>query len=158
MWAPALASGYRTVAADSSQRVTSDRATWADLDRAIADVTSQVEDHPAPVIIGGRSLGAAVALHLANTGTVTAAGVVLVAPTIRWDLVEPARPSPTVILAGENDTDRLRAAALDVADFLRQARSPVDYQLVPGMGHFYPDDFAELLVEALKWIENQGTG
>lgn len=154
IWAPAGRRGYRTIAVASSQRVTSDRAAWDDLEQAVADVTSQMERAQSPVIIGGRSLGAALALRLAG-GIVPAAGIILVAPTIRWELTAPAHPVPTVVPAGEQDRESVREAASRTAEFLRQAGSPVNHQVVAGMGHFYPEDFDSRLGEAIAWIEQQ---
>jgi predicted esterase len=155
IWSPGLSRGYRTVAVSSSRKVSSLRATWDDRSRALADVTAQIRGSIHPMIFGGRSLGAAVALHLATTGAVPAAGLVLVAPTLRWELARPSLPIPTVILAGANDSDRLRAAASQAARFLTDAGSPVDLQFIPEMSHYYPDDFETWLIPSIDWIESK---
>jgi len=158
MWAPAVGLGYRVIAVESSQKVTADRAIWGDLNQSIADVTSQLSNATSHVILAGRSLGAAVVFHLATASIVPASGLILVAPTLRWDLIEPQQQIPTVMLAGEDDTDRLKMAAQNAADHLRSAGSPVDHQVVSGMGHFYPDNFEALLTDALEWMEAQLAG
>lgn len=155
IWSPALSRGYRTVAVSSSRMVSSLRATWDDRSRALADVIAQIRGCIHPMIFGGRSLGAAVALHLATTGAVPAAGLVLVAPTLRWDLARPSLPIPTVILAGAKDSDRLKAEASEAKRFLIDAGSPVDLQFVPGMSHYYPDDFETWLIPTIDWIESK---
>lgn len=154
-WAAARKRGYRTIAAASSRKVTSLRATWDDRSRALADVTSQLDTAVEPLIMGGRSLGAAVAMHLATTGAVRATGLILVAPTLRWELARPALPFPVVILAGAKESDRFKAAATETAAFLTDAGCLVDHQLVAGMGHYYPDDFDTWLISSIDWIESQ---
>lgn len=158
MWAPAVDMGYRVIAVESSQKVTADRATWDDLDRSIADVTAQLGDATGRIILAGRSLGAAVAFHLATAAIIPTAGLLLVAPTLRWDLIAPQQPIPTVVLAGEDDGERLKMAAQNAADHLRQAGSPVNHQVVSGMGHLYPDNFEALLTDALEWMDTQFAG
>ncbi len=153
IWSPALSRGYRTVAVRSSRKVSSLRATWDDRSRALGDVTTQIADIPDPMIFGGRSLGAAVALHLATTGAVPCYGLILVAPSLRWRLARPSLPIPTVILTGERESERFKADAADAAAFLREAGCPVDHHTVPGMGHYYPDDFETWLILSIDWLE-----
>lgn len=151
-WSPARNRGFRVIAVASSQRVSSLRSGWDDRGRAIADVADQSDAAIGPIVLGGRSLGAAVALHLATTGAVSTCGIILVAPTLRWDLVRPALPLPVVVLAGAKDSTRHRAAAFSMTQFLTDAGCPVSHHVVPGMGHYYPDDFATWLVISLDWI------
>lgn len=155
IWGTARNRGYRIIAVASSLKVTSLRATWDDRSRALADVTTQLDTAVEPLIMGGRSLGAAVALHLATIGAIRAAGLILVAPTLRWELARPALPFPVVILAGERDSDRLRSAAADIEAFLTDAGCRVDHQVVAGMGHYYPDDFDTWLISSIDWIESE---
>lgn len=55
---------------------------------------------------------------------------------------------------GLMNSERLRNGAHDAAEFLRNSGNPVDHQIVPDMGHFYPDDLESLRTAALSWIES----
>ena len=155
IWSTAGTRGYRTIAVGSSHKVSSLRASWKSRSGVVTDVTAQLDSAVKPIILGGRSLGAAAALHLAATRAVPASGVILVAPTVRWELIRPAPPRPVVILAGAKDSERLRDQATQTAHFLRESGCPVDLHLVPRMSHYYPDDFESWLIPSIDWIEDQ---
>ena len=72
-------------------------AARTQVDRPVSGVTSQLSRTSGQIILGGRPLDAEVALHLATAGIVSASGLILVAPTIRWDSNESHDPVPTVI-------------------------------------------------------------
>ncbi|NOY56524.1 MAG: hypothetical protein GXP34_11125 [Actinobacteria bacterium] len=154
---PALGWGYRLIALHGTVPVAAGQFAWP-ADDAEAVVISQLHDVGTPEhpVLSGFSQGAGIAGHLAWSGRVDAVGVFLVAPSFgprgipTPDSV--TRRIPTVILAGDEDRriDKIRRAVAN----LEASTVPVRYDERPGLGHDWPDDFAETLEATLRRLQD----
>ena len=137
---------------------------WDDLPRAQGDVRRAVHsalddrDRAAlPLVVGGFSQGAALALVLAaNRRLSPVSGCVAVAPSAGWarEIIGPETP-PTAglrcaILFGALDPHVDDSRLL--AEQLRAAGAEVRLDLIDGLGHDYPADFAQRLPAAMDWV------
>jgi predicted esterase len=155
-WSTAVEHGLLLVAVESSQLSTPTYRTWPDPEAAAADVAAALGTLPAadqalPLVAGGFSAGARAALLWALSGQpVVVAGVVAVAPAIWPEQTSTAtyRPAGVVVIGSDDDLLPTTREALD--------RLPdVRLEVVDGLGHDYPDDFAGWLPAALDEVLGQ---
>ena len=152
-WTAAVDHGLVLVAVESSQLSTPTYRTWPDLEAAAADVNAALATLPAPeralpVVAGGFSAGARAALLCALSGQpVPVAGVVAVAPAVWPEHTATARHRPRVVVVIGSQDDLLPTTRAAV-DPLPGARLDV----VGGLGHDYPEDFAGRLPPALDEV------
>lgn len=154
---PALDQGYRLVALRGSVPVAAGRFGWPtdDADEVVISQLHAVGDPERP-ILSGFSQGARIASQLAWSGRVDASGVFLMAPAFGPESIPTpdavTRRVPTAILAGDEDRriDEIRHAV----ERLEALGVPVRYDERPGLGHLWPDDFAEILNTTLKWMRS----
>lgn len=167
-WAPAVASGVVLALLQSSQRVSTAGHCWDDEPRsledvawALAEVRRQHEYDPTRVILAGASQGGKLAVALALRGDpVPAVGFAAVVPSI----TDPAPLLPLVAaaarglrgwtLTGERDGCRPRVEALHA--HMTATGLPCALEVLPGLGHDFPHDFAERLPAALGYVLGAG--
>jgi dienelactone hydrolase len=147
-WLPAVELGCVVASVQSSQPATDGTFCWDDSHLARRDLAAVLPDLPArgEVVLAGFSQGAAIALDLALSGEVDrVTGVIGVAPsyTRTAGYPEGARPLRVAILHGADDPWAIGVPA--TVEALRAAGHQVHVDAVPGLGHGYPDDFAERL-------------
>lgn len=154
---PALDQGYRLVTLRGSVPVAAGRFGWPtdDADEVVISQLHAVGDPERPILFGF-SQGARIASQLAWSGRVDASGVFLMAPAFGPESIPTpdavTRRVPTAILAGDEDRriDEIRHAV----ERLEALGVPVRYDERPGLGHLWPDDFAEILNTTLKWMRS----
>lgn len=152
-WGPATDLGFVVLAVRSSQRTSPSYRSWPDQQRSAAEIadaleTLSAETRSLPLVAGGFSAGGRVALDWARFGTpCDVAGVVAVAPAVRG---EPRQSSaralePALLIVGEDDDlhDDVVAAGQALA------ASGFRTDVVEGLAHRFPEDFAERLAAAL---------
>jgi predicted esterase len=153
-WRPATELGFIVAAGQSSQPTTASTFCWdPPRERVAQDLRAIAAGLPphARVVAAGFSQGAWVALNLALEGRVLVAGsVVMVAPFAGpgQDLPAGWRRLKVAIVLGEQDVYREPAERL--AEQLRQREHHVSLEVIPGLGHAYPPDFAARLPKLLR--------
>ncbi|MEX1005454.1 MAG: hypothetical protein WD156_08800 [Acidimicrobiia bacterium] len=161
-WTAATEAGWTIIAPQSTQRLSAaGRYGWHDLERAKADVMTQLEEaghlSEGDLVIGGFSQGAGLAAHLACGAGVLAAGLILVCPTFHWGMPEaPASGGPvaTVIFLGTEERPRITEDVEKLSEIIRGVDWPMEIELLEGVGHSYPPDFHGRLARALGSIES----
>ena len=159
-WGPASEVGFVVLAVRSSQRTSPSYRSWPDPERAAAEVAAALatlpdQTHDLPVVAAGFSAGGRVALEwaLARTpGAVT--GVIAVAPAVRGvprhDRTDALQPA-LLVVGGDDD---LLDDVVDAGRALRGAGFTT--AVVAGLGHRFPEDFAERLAAALEPVRGDG--
>lgn len=157
-WLPATAYGCLVASAQSTQPATETTFCWDDrgqVRRDMATVISKLPEH-GEMVLTGFSQGARVALELALTGDLgPAAAVIAIAPSFPQPgkLPDPTETLNVEIVHGTGDSWGRTVPA--VADALRRQGHRVGVDEVPGLGHDFPQDFAERL-PALLWRAREG--
>lgn len=165
-WGTASRAGWTVGLVRSSQTRFTDAYGWDDIDLGAAELREHLEtlreaspeSGGAPVVLGAYSAGAEVALNALLHDELPADGLVLVSP---W-LAEPAewvealgrlegRTPRFALIAGTEDAEG-REAMESLVEAMQEAGLELRLELVPGMGHDYPADFAARLDAALAWI------
>ena len=136
---------------------------WAaevDVRRAV-DSTLADGDDKLPLLIGGFSQGAALAVYLAADQRLQGiGGCIAVAPSAGWarELIGPDLPSLDglryVVLMGTLDPRHDDCRRL--AEQLRAAGAEVRLDVIEGLAHDYPADFAQRLPAAVDWVLGDG--
>ena len=147
-WLPAVGLGCIVASVQSSQPATESAFCWDDRDQVRRDLAAVLPEVPAhgEVVLAGFSQGAAIALELALAGDVVPASAVIgVAPSYPPDTRFPeARLALHVVILRGSEDDWGRSVPGTV-EALRAAGHRVRVEEVPGLGHDYPDDFADRL-------------
>ncbi|OWA33144.1 hypothetical protein B9G55_23610 [Saccharibacillus sp. O16] len=165
-WGTASRAGWTVGLVRSSQMRFSDAYGWDDIDLGAAELREHLEtirgaasnEEEAPVVLGAFSAGAEVALNALLHDELPAEGLVLVSP---W-LAEPGewaealgrlegRTPRVVLLVGTEDSEGCEAAEA-LMEAMQEAELEFRLEMLPGMGHDYPADFAPRLEAALVWI------
>jgi len=153
-WTPACALGYWVAAGQASQPASAEGFCWdPPRERVRQDLDAIAAALPAPgrVVMAGFSQGAWVALNAALRGTpLPAAGVVMVGAFVPRPLqLEPAaRRLRVAVLCGAEDPFAERMDGLKT--LLVEHGHHVALEIVPGVGHAYPDDFSARLPRLLR--------
>ena len=155
--ASAVERGWRVVALHGTAPAAAERFGWplTNCEQVVTQQLEEVGDLVAPIMIGF-SQGGGLAGHLAWSGHIASAGVILVAPAmgIRGVPIPSPKLAPvkTYLLVGSDDwaLDDSRHAA----EALDQSGAPVRLDVRPGMGHDWPFDFDEILQRGMEWILN----
>ena len=155
-WLPARELGYTVAAAQASQPASADgfcwdpprERVWQDLD----EVAAMLPVH-GRVVLAGFSQGGWMALQAALRGLPFAAAGVVMVGTFVGDLanMEPAaRRLRVAVLNGAEDaySDRLG----ELRTLLVERGHQVTLEIVPGLGHAYPHDFAARLPGLLRAV------
>ena len=152
-WGAAVDHGLVLVAVESTQLSTPTYRSWPDQAAAAADVAAALETLPdaerrLPVVAGGFSAGARVALLCALSGQpVPVAGVVAVAPAVWPDQTATASHRPRVVVVIGSRDDLLATTRAAVAPL-----PGTRLEVVDGLGHDYPEDFAAWLRSTLDEV------
>lgn len=163
------APGRLLVAPQSSQALSSQGFVWDDLEIAqrellehFAGVSAEYPVDASDVVLAGFSRGGETALHMVLSGTLPARGFVLLGPggpmaddPSQWaPLIKAAegRGLRGAIVLGADDEPPLVDAGLVLAPMLDQAGIPCYLEVIPGLGHAYPDDGGAALGRALAFV------
>jgi predicted esterase len=153
-WRPATKRGWIVAAGQSSQPATETGFCWDPprprIWRDLRAITAMLPPH-ARVVVAGFSQGAWIALNAALQADIIVAGTaVMIAPFAGPDPdLPPAwRRLRIPILVGENDVYRDPVERL--ANQLRHRGHHVFLDVIQGLGHAYPADFAERLTTLLR--------
>jgi predicted esterase len=153
-WRPATELGWIVAAGQSSQPATETGFCWDPprerIGRDLRAITAMLPPH-ARVVVAGFSQGAWVALNAALQADIIVAGAaVMIAPFAGSDAnLPPAwRRLRIPILVGENDSYRDPVERL--AKQLQDREHHVFLDVIQGLGHAYPADFAERLPTLLR--------
>ena len=159
-WRSAGEAGYMVAAVQSSQPVTEHSFCWdepeqvrRDLGWAADRIRTDYRFDPDRVLVAGFSQGAAVAVRLALTqAPIPVRGFLLAAPALgRGPAAEPRSQRGirgAAVLGGDDPW----AANFAVHEQRwRKAGIELRVERFPGLGHSYPEGFAELLPELLGW-------
>lgn len=151
------------VAPHSTQAFGMRSGCWDDPQRAETDVRRAVDTALAddggdlPLVIGGFSQGAALAVFLAAEGRLAGVrGCIAVVPSAGWmlELIDPEQPSLAglryLMLIGTLDPGQDDGRLL--AEQLRASGGEVRLDVIEGLGHDYPTDFAQRLPAAIDWV------
>lgn len=156
-WQPATAFGWRVVMLQSAQLWDPNRYHWTDTAQAIAELRQHLAElAPLPVtVIGGFSMGAALAVRAALSGAVAVNRFLAVAPAIRPEQVEPllAHADPHTrgyVVIG--DLDNLSQPVQEWVATLQQAGMPCEVEVRRGVGHDYPPDFTATVQRGLAFL------
>jgi dienelactone hydrolase len=147
-WRPATAAGWTIAAVHSTQPATASSQCWDNPEIVCRDVEAVLTDLPPHqrLILAGFSQGAATALDVLASGVLgRASRVIGVGPGFPGRGA-PALPSPPVdirIIVGADDP--YAEPTLVVLDEYRTQGHSVTVEVIPGLGHAYPDDFAARL-------------
>ncbi len=168
-WGPVVERGWLLAAPQSSQVCGADSYVWDDYELAareirghLASLEAQYPLDPRRRVIAGFSMGGGLAAWLALKGEIAVEGFVLLGAFLPdVSAIRPLvaarreRPIPGYILIGDRDE-----ACLPVARELRSAMAdfglPVEMEVLPGLDHIFPPDFACILARALDFIESAG--
>ncbi|WP_298402358.1 hypothetical protein [uncultured Chloroflexus sp.] len=134
----------------SAQLWASNRYHWADTAQALAELRRHLAAlAPMPVtVITGSSMGAALAVRAALSGTVAVNRFFTVMPAIRPERVKPLHTNTDRHLRGYVvicDLASLSQPVLEWVTTLQQASIPCEIEVRRGVSHDYPPDFTGTL-------------
>jgi pimeloyl-ACP methyl ester carboxylesterase len=168
-WKPVTAEAWLLAALQSSQVAwSSAHRVWNDQGISLREVAEHFEAirsrhsiDPERVLIAGFSMGGETALRIALLGTIPVRGFILLdpgGPTMEapeeWlPLIREAkgRELRGCIFVGERDAEYDQMIA--TARVLNENGIPCDVEILPGLAHEYPPDFALGIRRALAFIE-----
>jgi predicted esterase len=165
-WLPIVEKGWVLAAVQSSQLLTSDAYIWNDLARGTADVqklfgtlnTTEAID-PERVVLGGFSMGGALAIQMAVTGAIKARGFIVVGPSLRDP--EPLKPYLDsaaanglrgYIIMGLQEPPESQEIMRKIDTFLNTHGIPCELEGYPELAHAFPADFGRTLDKALAFL------
>jgi dienelactone hydrolase len=168
-WRPAVDTGWLLAALQSSQAEMTDMYVWDDQDTALREVAQHYaalrEEYaidPERVVVAGFSMGGETALRAVLNGTVPVRAFVLLGPggpTIgtpeTWlPLIEQAaaRGVRGYVLLGERDDAVPHENIRALVELLNTNGVPCELEMIPNLGHAYPDDIAPYQGRALAFI------
>jgi dienelactone hydrolase len=172
-WRGVVDDGWLLAGLSSSQWIARDRAVWDDEDRARRDIRNQYATvaaaeqlDPEHLVVAGFSMGAETGLRLALSGDVPAAGFVGLAmagprtgdPQAWTPLVEQwrrhGRPLRAYLLVGAHDDNGVRADKhRRLTEFLVDRGIASGLEILPNLGHAYPEDFQPVIRRALAFVD-----
>jgi dienelactone hydrolase len=169
-WRSIVSDGWVLAAPQSSQAVSVNAFVWDDQEIALREVKehhtqlcAQQAIDTGNVVIAGFSMGGETALRAALSGTVPVRGFVLLGPggpTINtpdaWlPLMEEAKARNLrgYILLGEQDEGVPHDEIRTLAGLLNDNGIPCKLEMIPGIAHEYPRDFAPYAARALAFVQ-----
>ncbi|PEX80045.1 alpha/beta hydrolase [Bacillus cereus] len=165
-WKSALEQDYMLAFPQSSQIQFSDGYVWDDIERGREELKGlydkvMVSNTFKNSIIGGFSAGARVALHAMLQGEIEVNGFIFMAPWLpeieEWEEllgILHDKGTKGYIICGDQDEDCLEGTERFV-QLLRDKNIEHKYKIVPNLNHDYPNNFDELLKEAIEYIERK---
>ncbi|ONH00596.1 alpha/beta hydrolase [Bacillus cereus] len=165
-WKSVLSQDYTLALPQSSQIQFSDGFVWGDIHRGKEELKEHyvkfIENHTVErVIIGGFSAGAGVALYTVLQKDIAVDGFIFMAPWLpeieEWNELLEVLQNQNIkgyVVCGEQDEDCFEYTQQFV-QLLRDKNIEHKYKVVPNLNHDYPEDFDELLKEAIAYIEDK---
>jgi dienelactone hydrolase len=153
VWRPLTKAGVRVVTVESTLLDGDGYPCWDTRDLALRDVRTAVAAVPDDVrlVLAGASQGAGLAASAALNGEVRADGWMAVVGAPQPGLATMRMNLPGALVAGGEDP--LPAANQRAfRDAVRAAGGRCSFDEVPGLGHAYPDDWAERAPALLRGI------
>ncbi|MEN8040772.1 MAG: hypothetical protein ABFR95_04645 [Actinomycetota bacterium] len=151
-WEPVTRLGYDLYAPASSISVTHDRTNWGSIDETDRDISAQVPlGDLTEIIFAGRSRGAVRAAQMATRYRATV-GVILVAWAPPVDDCQ-GLSVPVYVISGDADDQRFLDDIDAFVGYQRALGIPIESDRVEGMGHRYPEGFAEHIATSISWIK-----
>lgn len=164
-WQTAPSQGFVLGMPQSSQIEFSGGYSWEDIDKSLEELyahyealknTENVKDEP--IILGGFSAGARVALHAILEGNIPTKGFIFVGPWLP-EIDELADELSRLadngikgyVICGDHDQDCLEETNRFV-ELLKEKNVPHTYKLIEGLDHDYPENFDDYLQDAIKDI------
>lgn len=171
-WRAATQQGWLVASIQSSQTTSYNMYIWDNQETAVRDVESQFARlrgeynlDTTRLVLAGFSYGGETALRASLTGLVQARGFVLLGPggdafsrPEEWrPMIEQAKGKGLrgYVLLGEQDTEDLRGAAKTMVRLLNEGGIPCELEMLPDLGHAYPQDFGPIIERALAFVEQQ---
>lgn len=166
-WGPVIQKGWLLGLPQSSQVSTEDAYRWDDREWAIQEVEQHYEtllrDYAVDgkrTVVGGFSMGGGTAIWIALSRTIPILGFVALGPWLAdtaglRPLLETRRESELrgSIIIGDKDRHCLKVSQ-EVAALMHEYGLACDLDIIPDLGHVYPDDFALRLQRALDFVLN----
>mgnify|MGYP001182210760 FL=1 len=161
-WLPVTGMGYSLAIPQGDVLLGPGEYSWSDqpaglIGRHISRLSRTHKLDSERIVLGGASRGAGHAVELALSGQpFKAKGFIAVAGAPRIEVVRPlvdiAKGAGVrgVLIAG--DRDPVLPRVRDVHQLLEASGIDVRLQVVPGLGHEYPANFADLLRPAVEFI------
>jgi len=164
-WEAAQDHGFLVAVPQSSQVVSEDGFGWTDREWARREVAAHWERlkseegvDPNQVILAGASQGGALAIELALAGElIPALGFIAVVPAIHdpQGLAELAKEAAKrgvtgLVITGEHD--HFRSATEAFSAQAQEAGLKCELQIVPELGHDFPEDFPSRLGDGLRFL------
>ena len=162
-WLPVVGYGILLAVPQSSQVEGPDGFCWDDaalaeqeVQNALVQLQAQQTFDPQKIVLAGASQGAALAARLTIQGVLPSRGFIAVVgagalePLLPY--LEPAiqRGVKGVFITGEHDYMK---AHIEMVHKELASRGPnVGFEVVPGLGHDYPNDMPQRLGQALEFI------
>lgn len=156
-WRPATDYGWRVAAVQSSQLWAPGRYHWADGAQAATELQQHLTElGPARhTVLGGFSMGAALAMRSVLSGSLRVRRFFAVAPSFRLSDMEPLIATADRSMRGYivvGDQDNSCQPALQLAALLNAAGLPCAVARHQGLGHDYPVEFAQDLDAGLSFL------
>ena len=165
-WKSVLDQDYTLALPQSSQIQFSDGFVWDDIQRGKEELKEHyvkfIENHRGEsVIIGGFSAGARVALYTILHKDIDVDGFIFMAPWFpeidEWNELLEVLQDKNIkgyVVCGDQDEDCFECTQQFV-QVLKDKNIEHEFKVVPNLKHDYPEDFDELLKEAIKYIEDK---
>ncbi|WP_347550184.1 alpha/beta hydrolase [Pseudalkalibacillus hwajinpoensis] len=164
-WNLAVSEGYTLALPQSSQIQFSEAFEWDDLDQAVDEVVAHdqrlemKEDLGGHKIIGGFSAGCRVALKTVLEKGLSVSGFLFVAPWLpeidEWSELLNNLKGMNIrgyIICGDQDEDCLEGSSR-LAELLKSKGILHQLKVVRGLDHEYPENFNEMLLDGLTYLE-----
>jgi len=166
-WHSLLLEGCSLAFPQSSQITSHGTYTWKDLEKGLMEINSHLQDlekeHDitgGEWVLSGFSGGARLAFYSVLYGDLHPKGLILVAPYLpeikEWEgaIRNLARQGLKIcVLCGDMDSISFETGK-EVKRIMDEMGIPTLLQVVEGLGHDFPDDFAQHLSEMLEFIHD----
>ena len=166
-WERIAAQGWLLAIPQSSQIVGPDAYVWDERETGVKEVREHLAQlsgdynvDPERVVLGGFSKGGGQAIWIALHRSIKTCGFIVLGPYLTTEeldalsvLLETQKLADLrgYILAGEEDNGCLPVSR-KVAELLNAHDIPCELELLPGLSHSYPEDFAEMVGKKLvEW-------
>jgi predicted esterase len=161
--------GWLVASAQSSQIAGNGLYVWDDADRGAAEVIAHFDDlkkqypiDPQRVILSGFSQGAGLSVTLSVSRQISASGFIALGPYVEdIDSLAAALPAGPIsglrgyLLIGEHEPDHDMFEKIEA--LLKDHAVPYRRKNLEGLGHEIPDNFEELLENAIEFLAQQET-